>query len=494
MQERLDRARQEYLEEKKQFPDFDYERERAVIEEKLAALGEGDFLTFAEEHGKAMLLHAEYAQFAEELYALTQKYPVIQSDSAPLIQKYHALSSGEKTDFSKLRLQYEARENARKELNDSLRRLERQKGNFNTHREKLGNLMQKGKELADQLKELGEEVPLTITPEEMAQRIAAKRAEKSNGESALAAAQDRLSRAQVALAAAETQKKSAEEALTGAKSRLQTALFGVFESEADAKALLEKYGEPDAAHSRLKQYKEERAFCKTRLAELGEVAAVTQEALEECERARQQSKTQVSELESTLAVERQELARSKTEYAKKRELEQALEGAKRQEALFERLKKLIEGNKFMEYVAEEYLQTVAVNASARLLTLTDGRYFLRYEKGFFVGDNFNGGTLRAVYTLSGGETFLVSLSLALALSAEICARSLRPVEFFFLDEGFGTLDEKLVDTVMDSLEKLRGEHFSIGIISHVEELKHRIGRRLIVTKATERHGSQIRKE
>ena len=121
-------------------------------------------------------------------------------------------------------------------------------------------------------------------------------------------------------------------------------------------------------------------------------------------------------------------------------------------------------------------------------------YFLRYEGGtvgFTVGDNLNGGKTRGVYTLSGGETFLVSLSLALSLSAEICLRSLRPIEFFFLDEGFGTLDEHLVDTVMDSLERLKSENFSIGIISHVEELKHRIDKKLIVKKATETHGSQI---
>jgi exonuclease SbcC len=116
---------------------------------------------------------------------------------------------------------------------------------------------------------------------------------------------------------------------------------------------------------------------------------------------------------------------------------------------------------------------------------------LRYDGGFLVGDNFNGGNTRGVHTLSGGETFLVSLSLALALSAEICAKSLRPIEFFFLDEGFGTLDERLVDTVMDSLEKLRGAHFAIGIISHVEELKHRVDKKLTVLKASEKHGSQI---
>ena len=145
----------------------------------------------------------------------------------------------------------------------------------------------------------------------------------------------------------------------------------------------------------------------------------------------------------------------------------------------------------MEFVANEYLSDIAVAATGTLLQLTGGRYFIRYESGFFVGDNLCGGDLRSVNTLSGGETFLVSLSLALSLSSAIYAKSLRPIEFFFLDEGFGTLDEKLIDTVMDSLEKLRNSHFSIGLISHVEELKHRIGNKIMVTGAAEGGSSDI---
>ena len=80
------------------------------------------------------------------------------------------------------------------------------------------------------------------------------------------------------------------------------------------------------------------------------------------------------------------------------------------------------------------------------------------------------------------------------MSGAICAKSLRPIEFFFLDEGFGTLDEKLVDVVMDVLEKLRSKHFSIGLISHVEELKHRIDNKIIVSGATDRSGSSVRVE
>ena len=126
--------------------------------------------------------------------------------------------------------------------------------------------------------------------------------------------------------------------------------------------------------------------------------------------------------------------------------------------------------------------------------MTGGRYFLKYEeKDFKVGDNLDGGNLRAVKTLSGGETFLVSLSLALSLSAAIC-QSLRPMEFFFLDEGFGTLDEKLVDTVMDVLGKLGKQNLTVGLISHVEELKHRIDNKILVIGANESHGSRVRME
>jgi exonuclease SbcC len=160
--------------------------------------------------------------------------------------------------------------------------------------------------------------------------------------------------------------------------------------------------------------------------------------------------------------------------------------------LLARLKEVTKNNKFMEYIAEEYLCDVSAIASSILLKLNDGRYFLTYkDNNFYVGDNFDCGNLRGVNTLSGGETFLVSLSLALALSQTICAKSMKSIEFFFLDEGFGTLDSSLVDTVMDALEKLKSSDFTIGIISHVEELKNRIDSKITVIKATESRGSTV---
>ena len=170
--------------------------------------------------------------------------------------------------------------------------------------------------------------------------------------------------------------------------------------------------------------------------------------------------------------------------------EKELSAKEKQRDLCDELRALLRNNRFLEFIAAEYLQEICLSASKTLLQLTGGRYFLKYEKEFKVGDNLDGGNLRAVKTLSGGETFLVSLSLALSLSGAICQKSLRPIEFFFLDEGFGTLDERLVDTVMDVLGKL-SKNFAVGLISHVEELKHRIDNKILVTGATEQHGSKV---
>jgi len=148
----------------------------------------------------------------------------------------------------------------------------------------------------------------------------------------------------------------------------------------------------------------------------------------------------------------------------------------------ELFKNLLKGNGFIEYISEERLRYVAREASETLGTLTRHRYGLELdtENGFVIRDDSNGGMRRLVTTLSGGETFLTSLALALALSSQIQLKGQSPLEFFFLDEGFGTLDGTLLDTVIDSLERLSSSERVIGLISHVPEMKARITRRLIV--------------
>jgi exonuclease SbcC len=99
-------------------------------------------------------------------------------------------------------------------------------------------------------------------------------------------------------------------------------------------------------------------------------------------------------------------------------------------------------------------------------------------------DHYNG-TTRSVCTLSGGESFKASLSLALGLSDEVqsSAGGIR-LDTMFVDEGFGSLDEESLRQAIDALARLSDGHRLVGIISHVAELKSRIDKQIVVTKAS----------
>lgn len=134
-----------------------------------------------------------------------------------------------------------------------------------------------------------------------------------------------------------------------------------------------------------------------------------------------------------------------------------------------------EGRKFKK-IAQAYVMTELVrNANVYLGRLSD-RYMLDSQPASLtltVRDMYQGGAMRSVNTLSGGETFLVSLSLALGLSS-LSGGSLK-VNILFIDEGFGTLSSDYLDAVMEALENLHqmGGR-KVGIISHVESLRERI--------------------
>lgn len=150
------------------------------------------------------------------------------------------------------------------------------------------------------------------------------------------------------------------------------------------------------------------------------------------------------------------------------------------------LQKKFEGRKFVKFLARKKLDYIAYEASKRLQKITRGRYILTVDNNcdFNIVDAFNSNFTRECSTLSGGETFIVSLVLALALSSQLQLKGKIQLEFFFLDEGFGTLDATLLDRVIEILEEIRWkEKMKIGIISHVEDLKIRIPRRLEIIPA-----------
>lgn len=140
-----------------------------------------------------------------------------------------------------------------------------------------------------------------------------------------------------------------------------------------------------------------------------------------------------------------------------------------------------DGQKFRNFAQTQTLKVLLQHTNRQLRHLTE-RYVLLPDPDspldFQVADAYQGGTVRSTQNLSGGEGFLVSLALALALS-RMASRHVR-LDSLFLDEGFGTLDEDTLHGALNALASLRHEGKTIGVISHVPALKERINTRINV--------------
>jgi len=156
------------------------------------------------------------------------------------------------------------------------------------------------------------------------------------------------------------------------------------------------------------------------------------------------------------------------------------------------LKQLFRSSGFVNYISTVYLQELCSAATERFYKLTRQRLSLEItdDNNFQVRDFINGGNVRSVKTLSGGQTFQAALSLALALSDSIQQRAAANQHFFFLDEGFGSLDKESLDIVFEALKSLRKENRIVGVISHVEEMQQEIDTHLRIINDEER-GSLI---
>jgi exonuclease SbcC len=161
--------------------------------------------------------------------------------------------------------------------------------------------------------------------------------------------------------------------------------------------------------------------------------------------------------------------------AKAAELSKRQDVVVREHVVYRRLADDLRSENFQAYLLEEAFRELVGGASERLKTLSD-RYTLDYrEDGFVVLDHDNAGERRSADTLSGGETFLASLALALELSEQVQrAAGAVNLDSLFIDEGFGTLDPETLDTVAVAIETLPVAGRMVGIITHIPELTERL--------------------
>ena len=187
-----------------------------------------------------------------------------------------------------------------------------------------------------------------------------------------------------------------------------------------------------------------------------------------------------------------EIERLEKEFKKKEDLlKQHAQLEKRSENLKTMLN-LFKGAGFVQYVSSIYLRQLCDHANVRFHRMTRNQLSLHLNENndFEIIDYLNEGRSRSVKTLSGGQAFQVSLSLALALAESVQSNAKAEKNFFFIDEGFGTQDLESVNIVFETLTNLQKENRIVGIISHVEELKEKIPVSLNITKDEER-GSLI---
>jgi exonuclease SbcC len=194
-----------------------------------------------------------------------------------------------------------------------------------------------------------------------------------------------------------------------------------------------------------------------------------------------------TEVEAALGKEKkleEKVGRMKQRLERSKELCEQLENEKTALRLYDLLANDLRSDKFQAYVLQEVFTELVQGASARLLTLTAERYSLRFKDDEIrVVDHDNADETRISDTLSGGETFLTSLALALELSDQV-QRAVGAVNLdsLFIDEGFGTLDPDTLALVAETLQSLRVGGRMVGIITHIPELRDEFAQQVIVTK------------
>ena len=195
----------------------------------------------------------------------------------------------------------------------------------------------------------------------------------------------------------------------------------------------------------------------------------------------------IESLNRTIGSIEEKLKKNDEQATKKKLLEQQLVNLDRNNKKWRLLSMSIgsaEGDKFAHFAQTLTLKYLLSYANARLHSLTD-RYLLilpeSIKSDLEVLDTYQGNMRRTVKTLSGGETFIVSLALALSLS-DLASRN-NPIDCLFIDEGFGTLDPETLEVAMNTLDNLQYQtQKQIGIISHVSSLKERISTQILLKR------------
>ena len=271
----------------------------------------------------------------------------------------------------------------------------------------------------------------------------------------------------------------------------QTELDSIKLTESEFLTVQTTRSQMEAWQQQIDSYQRQHQDLTTRLQILAEAIgdrSVDEQALTNLRQDLQQIELQLQQASENRASLKAWLEQAEQKRQESQELEEQKLSLQTQEQTYHTLSQDLKSDKFQEYILDGLQQELANRASVLLQQLSDNRYILQIESGdYWVSDNWNGGEKRRVRTLSGGETFAASLSMALALSERLSMG----VELgsLFLDEGFGTLDSETLESVTQILESLRQQNRLIGVITHIQSLADRLPTQIHVRKSP--NGSEL---
>ena len=274
------------------------------------------------------------------------------------------------------------------------------------------------------------------------------------------------------------------EALTPAGFADEKSFFEARLTPGEREALSSRAKELDNVQTDLAARQKDR---ETRLA-AETVKKITDKTLEEMEPQLKEYEESLEELRNTIASLKHKLSENAAAKERIKEKQTAIEAQKKEWYRWEKLHGLIgsaDGKKYRNFAQGLTFELMVSHANRQLQKMTDRYLLIRNDKQpleLNVVDNYQAGEIRSTRNLSGGESFIVSLTLALGLS-KMASRKVR-VDSLFLDEGFGTLDDEALETALETLSGLQQDGKLIGIISHVSALKERIRTQISIVPAS----------
>ncbi|MCX7784420.1 MAG: SMC family ATPase, partial [Meiothermus sp.] len=426
-------------------------------------------------------------------------------DLAPL----EAALKAKAQELENLRTDYKIKQDRRKHLEESLPKLLEQ---FNTRQQEEAEARAELETIQAQVRDLGS--PEKVR-EERTQRLAALAAEiraATGGQGVedytaglkkqlqtLEAQGQQITKLEARLAEAQGRVFSQAEVvrvLQANQARQEAAVLALvreaqFENPASVKQARLSPQEMEALRKRQKTHEREGVEIASLLGKL-EQALGSQQPVTSGQVLEQKNhiaglKNSLAQVKERLGGKKRDLERLQQQLARKRQVQKEKAELDKQTDLWEQLAQDLKGDRFQDFLLERYQSGLLRRASELIQSLSQNRYRLGLEEGEYkVLDRWTDSE-RPVRTLSGGESFMASLSLALSLSEHL---SRGRIGALFLDEGFGTLDAETLEQVAGVLEALPTQGRLVGIVTHVEALAERLPARLQVEKSPA--GSKVR--